>query len=279
MSKRFENRVILVTGAARGLGFAYSKCLVQQGAIVAMQDGGVDQNGQNPDQTVINAAAQSIGSDRVFPVSGLLNSRRDCASLVGRVRDRFGRLDGLISNAGVVIWEPTTDVDQDTLRSSSAINHEASFWLCQEALPIMREQNYGRIVLTSSGWAFGPYPGSEKLTLYCMSKGAQFGFGMALAEGTGHPDIRVNVVAPIANTRIYASEVETGRLRPDSVAGTVAWLVSSDCDINGTVLKIADGNISVLEMAEKASVFLGERSADPVACGAEIRSLMNRAKP
>lgn len=202
MAINFKDRVILITGAARGLGFAYAQCLVDQGAIVAMQDGGVDADGLNPDPTVIKNAAEQLDSDLVFPIPGLLDNRNLCARVIQSVIKRFGRLDGLISNAGVVIWKHTNDVDDSTFRTSSVINHEASFWLCQEALPIMQRQQFGRIVLTSSGWAFGPQPGSEDLTLYCQSKGAQFGFGMALAHGTGHSDIKVNVVAPVANTRI-----------------------------------------------------------------------------
>ena len=266
----------MVTGAARGLGFAYSKVLADHGATVAMHDGGVDPDGVNPDPTVILNAVDDIGSSNVSPFFGMLNCRGECAGLIQQVVEKFGRLDGLINNAGVVIWEPTTKVDQDTFRTSSAVNHEAAFWLCQEALKIMQRQQFGRIVLTSSGWAFGPYPGSEKLTLYSQSKGAQYGFGMALANGTGHPDIKVNVIAPIANTRIYASQVKPGTLKAESVAGTVAWLVSSDCDINGKVLKIADGNISIVEMTEVASTFLGEQSQDPATCGSAIRELVEK---
>ena len=254
MAVSLENKVVLVTGAARGLGLSYAKCLSEHGALVAMQDGGVDQNGKNPDASIIAAAAAGLESENVFAIPGLLNSKQDCGAVISAVLERYGRIDGLINNAGVVLWEETVDVDEEAFASSSAVNHEAAFWLCQAALPHMRAQGYGRIVMTSSAWALAPYPGSERLTLYAQSKAAQFGLGMALAHGTGHPDIKVNVVAPVANTRIYASEVEPGRLRPEDVAGTVAWLVSPECSVNGRVLRVADGNISIVELAVSGTV-------------------------
>lgn len=275
MPTQLKDRVILVTGAARGLGLAYAKCLLAHGAKVAMHDGGVDPDGNNPDPNVIADAARALGSDSVLPVPGLLNSRQECAAVMDAVLERFGRIDGLINNAGVVIWQDTTDVDAETFASASAINHEAAFWLSQEALIRMRAQGYGRIVLTSSAWALHPYPGSGELTLYAQSKAAQFGLGMALANGTGHPDILVNVVAPVANTRIYVSGVAPGRLEPEAVAGTVAWLTSPACTITGRVLKVADGNLSVIELAEKGDVHLGAESADPAACGAAIEALLS----
>ncbi|MEM9549680.1 MAG: SDR family oxidoreductase [Pseudomonadota bacterium] len=274
MGNGLSDKVILVTGAARGLGLAYAHCLVRHGARVAMHDGGVDPDGMQPDASVVRTACADFAEAQVLPVTGLLNSRADCAALVETVIRRFGRIDGLIHNAGLVLWAETTEVDDARFRTSSTINHEAAFWLCHAALPVMRRQDYGRIVLTSSGWALGANPGSERLTLYAMSKAAQFGLGMALAHGTGHPDIKVNVVAPVANTRIYVSQVPEGKLMPEAVAGTVAWLVSSACDVNGQLLKVADGDVSVAALSDQGTAHLGERATDPAACGAAIRRLL-----
>ncbi len=274
MPSPLKDRVILVTGAARGLGLAYAKCLLAQGARVAMHDGGVDQDGGGPDPKVISDSVGALGSENALAIPGLLNSKQDCAAVVRTTLEHFGRIDGLINNAGVVLWRDTAVVSEEEFVSSSAINHEASFWLSQEVLLQMRSQAYGRIVLTSSTWALKPYPGSTELTLYAMSKAAQFGFAMALAHGTGHENILVNVVAPVANTRIYASEVPPDKLRPEDVAGTVAWLVSPQCDLSGKVLRVADGEISMIELAETASEHLGDQASDPDQCGAAIGRLV-----
>ncbi len=278
MTINLEDRVILITGAARGLGLAYAQSLHTHGATVAMHDGGVDQDGANPNPQLIRDVAKSVGEERTFAVSGLLNSRSECEQVVQAVINRYGRIDGLINNAGIVLWEDTVDVDEDTFRTSSSVNHEAAFWVTQAALKQMRKQNYGRIVLTTSSWALSPYPGSKDLTLYAQSKGAQFGFAMTLANGTGHENIRVNLIAPVANTRIYASEVEPGKLTPESVAGTVTWLVSPECNLGGKLVKAMDGVISVLEITEAGSMDLGDKAADPESCGKAIKDMLAGAK-
>ncbi|MEO0909867.1 MAG: SDR family NAD(P)-dependent oxidoreductase, partial [Pseudomonadota bacterium] len=147
MTINLEDRVILITGAARGLGLAYAQSLHTHGATVAMHDGGVDQDGTNPNPQLIRDVAKSVGEERTFAVSGLLNSRSECEQVVQAVINRYGRIDGLINNAGIVLWEDTVDVDEDTFRTSSSVNHEAAFWVTQAALKQMRKQNYGRIVL------------------------------------------------------------------------------------------------------------------------------------
>lgn len=240
-----------------------------------MHDGGVDQDGIGPDPTLITESADALGSENVLAIPGLLNSKQDCAAVVRTALEHFGRIDGLINNAGVVLWRDTAAVSEEDLACSSAINHEAAFWLSQEVLAHMRAQGFGRIVLTSSTWALKPYPGSTELTLYAMSKAAQFGLGMALANGTGHEDVLVNVVAPVANTRIYASDVPPGKLKPEDVAGTVAWLVTPECTLNGQVLRVADGQISVLEYAETGSVQLGSQASDPNQCGVALSKLID----
>ena len=274
MNLDLTDRVIVVTGAARGLGLAYSRTLAEQGAIVLMQDAGVDKEGGGPDPRVVAQAADGLGSPNVHAHPGLLNSEAECRAVIQTAIDRFGRLDGLIHNAGLVHWVDLPDVDQEVFRRASAVNNEAGLWLCKAALPPMRAKGYGRIVLTSSSWALQAYPGSRDLALYAHGKGAQFGLAMALAHGADHEGIATNVLAPVANTRIYASEVPEGKLQPEAVAGTAAWLVSPACTANGRVFRVADGRVALLEVKETGERLLGKRAQDPAACGAAIAELM-----
>lgn len=274
MTLELTERVILVTGAARGLGLAYTRVLIECGATVLMQDAGVDKDGGAPDPGVVEATARDLASPTAYPLGGLLDSEEACRAVVQTAFDRFGRLDGLIHNAGLVHWVDLPDVDQDIFRRASAINHEAALWLCKASLPIMRAQDYGRIVLTSSGWALQPHPGSGELALYSHGKGAQLGLGIALAHGAGHPNVLTNILVPIANTRIYVSDVPEGKLAPEAVAGTAAWLVSPACKIKGQVLRVADGRIALMEMKEVGERQLGARARDPAACGEAITDLI-----
>ncbi len=267
-----KDRVILITGAGRGLGRAYALTLGRHGATVVVHDAGVDPDGRGSDPSCTQAVADQIRSDggTAAALTELLGDAGSARRLIGAVLDRFGRLDGLVHNAGLVIWCDTAGVDEDTFARQNGVGTDAAFWLSSAALPAMRAQGYGRIVLTSSGWALKPSQGSDELALYCLGKGAQLGLAMALAEGAGHPDLRTNVIVPVANTRIFRAEVPPDTLRPEDVAGAVAWLASPACTLSGGMVEARDGNLSLLRVTEVAKRNLGAQASDPVAAGAAL---------
>ena len=164
------------------------------------------------------------GDDLILAVVRAHQNRLQHTLLFHR-HDHLGQVAEVLSRLMGIRHDPP-DVDEETYARVTGVNTDAAFWLCGAVLPIMREQGYGRIVLTTSGWALGPFKGSDNLILYCHGKGAQFGLAMALAEGSGHPGILTNILAPIANTRMYSVAVVEGRLRPESVAGAATWLAS-----------------------------------------------------
>ncbi|MBV9054879.1 MAG: SDR family NAD(P)-dependent oxidoreductase, partial [Hyphomicrobiales bacterium] len=145
-----------------------------------------------------------------------------------------------IHNAGIVLWRDPADVETEDYSLSSRVNNDAAFFLVSTVLPGMRAQGFGRIVLTTSGWALAPATGSQELALYAHGKGAQLGLGMALSQGAGHPNIRTNLIAPVAATRIFRGPV-TASLRPESAAGAVAWLASSRCTVTGCLVRAYGG--------------------------------------
>ena len=238
-----------------------------------MQDAGVAQDGSCADPAVVETAAAAIGDGEVVPLAGRPDDAAGCREAVDFTLTRFGRIDGLIHNAGLVIWADMTEVDQPGYETMTGVSVAAPFWLVQAALPHMRAAGFGRIVLTTSNWALHPHEGAERLTLYCLGKGAQFGLAMALANSAGHRDICVNALSPVAKTRIYTAQAAPGRLRPDAVAGTVTWLMSPGCGLTGRLLKVADGRSSLAAVAELAGTDLGEDAADPDKCGAALKRL------
>ena len=100
---------------------------------------------------------------------------------------------------------------------------------------------------------------------------------MALAKGSGHPGIFTNVMAPIANTRMYSGDVAEGRLRPESVAGAVTWLASPACDLNGWIVKAADGTLALQRLTEVATRNIGAEAEDAVAAGAALTAMAGEA--
>jgi NAD(P)-dependent dehydrogenase (short-subunit alcohol dehydrogenase family) len=270
-----KDRVILVTGAARGLGLAYALALAKAGAAVAMNDAGVDKEGHNPDPAPLEQAARGLSDQGfdVLAVNHLLAGLASGRELIARVLQWKGRLDGLVHNAGQVPILDPCDVDEAVYQGYMGVAADAAFGLAAGALEVMRRQHYGRIVLTSSGWALLPSPGSGELALYALGKAAQVGLALALAEGGGHPDIKTNVIVPVAKTRIFRAEVPEGRLRPEMVAGAVAWLASPACTVNGRLVEARDGRIALFSVLRGETRELGEAAADPRSTGEAIAAL------
>lgn len=275
-----EGRVVLVTGAGRGLGRAYADCLARHGPQVVVHDAGVAEDGLDPDPSCAEQAAEEISAagGTAVAVTELLRDAESCRRVVAATLERFGRLDALIHSAGLVVWRDSAEVDEELYTRLSSVNNEAAFWLCNAALPAMRAQGFGRIVLTTSGWALGPHVGAGELALYCHGKGAQFGLAMALARNAGDPEIRTNLLAPVANTRMYKGEVPAGHLRADLVAGAATWLASPACGLTGCLVKAQDGDLTLTRLADVATRSLGEVAADPVAAGAALTALAAEAE-
>lgn len=269
------DRVVLITGAARGLGRAYAETLARQGALLALQDAGLDADGGGPDPEPLErvAAALSAAGGRAEAFDGLLADAESCRSLVDRVLAAYGRIDGLIHSAGLLVWRDPAEVDSALYARLNGINSDASFWLAAAVLPGMRSRGFGRMLFTTSGWALAASPGSGRLVLYCQGKGAQLGLAMALAKDAGHPDILTNALAPVANTRMYAGTVPQGRLRPESVAGAAAYLVSPACRLTGWVVKAADGDLELARFESLAACSLGKAAEDPLTAGAALARL------
>ena len=270
-----RGRCILVTGAGRGLGRAYALSLARMGARVAVHDAGVGPEGEGSDPDPADSVVgeiESLGGSALI-LRDLLTDKGSCDRIVAAALEHFGRLDGLIHNAGLVAWRDTASVDEALYRRLTAVNSDAAFWLCAAALPAMREAGFGRILLTTSGWALQPAQGSGELTLYCHGKGAQFGLAMALAHGTGHPDILCNLLSPVAKTRVYRGAVPEDRLRPQAVAGAATWLVSPACRVSGCLIKAQDGTLALSRLTESGRRDLGIDAEDPIAAGRALAAL------
>jgi NAD(P)-dependent dehydrogenase (short-subunit alcohol dehydrogenase family) len=242
----FAGRVVLVTGAGRGLGAAYARVIAGPGATVIVHDAGVARDGSGHDPTVADAVVDEIRSAGATAEAAYhdLSNSGACTALVEETLARHGRIDALVHNAGLVLRARLDETDEQLWRRSLAVNIEAALWLCRAVVPTMRERTYGRIVLTTSGYGIGPADDVDDLVAYCVAKAAQFGLmnGLAFAAYEG---VLVNAVAPVAATRIYTRKTAPGELTPDQVAPGVAFLASSACEVSGVVLHAAGGRFSL----------------------------------
>lgn len=273
---RFDGQVAVVTGAGRGLGAAYARLLGARGAAVVVHDAGVAQDGSGFDPEPAEAVAQAIAGagGTALPCHENLEDGDACRRVVRLAVQRFGRIDALIHNAGLVIFAAAEETRPDAWARMVALNAHAPFHLVQEALPHMRRQGYGRIVLTTSGRAMRVADCVPGLSAYCMGKMAQFGLMIGLAAELAGTGIRANAVSPVAATRVLRRHAPD--LLPEAVAPGVAFLASAACGVSGAVLRAAGGRFALAEWDPGREIDLGPAPATPEAVAARWREMAER---
>ena len=244
---RLAGQAALVTGAARGLGYAAARRLAAEGATVALIDR--DGDALAAAAEVLIAEGRDVSSQAVD-----LTDEAGVRRAVAAVLAAAGRIDVLVNNAGIYPHRPFEELTYSEWRHVMAVNLD-SVYLCTHAVyPAMRERRYGRIVNVSSATFFIGYPG---LTAYVASKGGIVGFTRALASEAGPHGITVNAVTPglIATEGVLGGE-EAGlfdeivpqqalprRGEPEDIAECIAYLAGPAAGfITGQTINVDGGH-------------------------------------
>jgi NAD(P)-dependent dehydrogenase (short-subunit alcohol dehydrogenase family) len=164
-----------------------------------------------------------------------------------------------VHSAGLVAYKGVEDTTEEVWETLLHINIEAPFWLSQAVWPVMKRQNYGRIILTVSGYGLKTYEGSD-VTAYGVGKAAQFGLMNGLAGEGQQCGILVNAISPVAATRMYRKVTAPNELLPESVAPGVIVLGSQQCPWTGKVLQAAGGKFGIAEFNTLREFELGPQA-------------------
>lgn len=242
----------MVTGAASGIGRAAAIALALEGARVAV----LDRNEQGAAETV--DAIQAAGGEAFFvPVD--VTREAEIGRAVNATAERWGRIDILFNNAGVLLVKPIDQMTEEEWDRVMAVNVKSAFFAIKHVLPHMRRSGKGAILNTGS---IASFTGQVGTPVYSASKGAIALLTKSLALDLGRDNIRVNCICPgitdtamlrehlghgdegEARIRERLARVPLGRiLSPEDVARAAVYLVSDDSEGITGVLHVVDGGL------------------------------------
>lgn len=249
MQKRFDGRVVLVTGAASGIGAATARRFAAEGARLALGD--VDEEKLSSFAKELEAGGADVSPHRVD-----VAEIAQVEAFTDAALERFGRLDVVFNNAGIGALGKVPELDPEVWHRTIDIDLHGVFYGCRAAIPHLRRAGGGVIVNTAS--ISGLY-GDSGLAAYNAAKGALVNFTRTLAIDHAREGIRVNAVCPgaietplaagiLANDELageYARRVPMGRVgRPEEIAGVVAFLASDDASYMTGAMVVVDGGLT-----------------------------------
>lgn len=261
---RLDGSVALVTGAGRGLGAAHAQALAAHGAHVVVHDAGVEADGSGGDHAPADAVVAEIEASGGTAVASYenLETEAGCTQAIEGAVERLGRLDVVVHNAGLLVWDELEHAGASWERLRR-VNVDAPFHLTRAAFPLMKRNGHGRFVFTTSGRAMSVADTRPGLAAYAVGKMAHFALMLvAAAEGKQH-GIAANAISPAAATRMLRREVEPGELEPEQVSPAVVFLASERCTFSGKVLECSGGRFSVARWTSSEPVDLGREPVAP----------------
>ncbi len=247
--RKFEGKVVLITGGSSGIGFATAQEFLREGAQLVIT---------GRDEKTLVASKKELGP-RVLAIKADASKLTDTQKLMRQVGDRFGRIDVLVLNAGIPKFSPVEAITEEMFDETFGVNVKGVFFTRQKALPLLIQG--ATVILISSAIAHSGLPNSS---IYAASKAAVISLARPFSGELIERGIRVNVVSPgLVDTPIYQrfgippdqldqfteglrAKVPIKRFAdPHEIAQTVLFLASGDSSfILGTEI-IADGGMSL----------------------------------
>ncbi len=275
---RFDGRVAIVTGAGRGLGRAHALLLAERGAAVVVNDLGGDVRGQGSSSAPAERVVEEIraaGGEAIASTASVAEER-GAREIVATALRGFGRLDVLVNNAGNIVMKPFAETGPEDFRAQLEVHVLGTASMCREALPAMLEADYGRIVNTTSN----AFLGIRRLTGYGAAKAGVLALTMSLAVEHRKTGVRINAVAPAAESRMLHENLEgfgervaaqVRQMPPELVSPMVAYLAHESCQRNGEAYYAGGGE--VFRFVQERTAGLRSEQLSPELIAAEIEAI------
>ncbi len=241
----FVDRVAIVTGAGGGLGRGHALLLASRGAAVVVNDVGGDVHGRGTGSASADRVVEEIrnaGGVAVANTDSVADPEAAAAMVDGAV-ERFGRIDIVVNNAGILRDKSFANLEWSDLHDVLDVHLRGAFYVTRPAFEHMKEQRYGRIVFTSSASGlFGNFGQSN----YGAAKMGLIGLMRVLAIEGQKYDIKVNAIAPIALTRMTSDLLGEAAeaFDPAYVSPVVGYFASAECQLTGEIWSVGGGSVS-----------------------------------
>ncbi|MCV7223130.1 SDR family NAD(P)-dependent oxidoreductase [Mycolicibacterium elephantis] len=277
---RFDDKVVVITGAGRGIGRCHALLLADKGARVVVADNGAEIDGSaspsRPADTVVGEISQAGG--QAVACCASVADEDGAKSIIDAALDAFGRIDAVINNAGVHDPGLFETLSTERIRAMLDVHFFGTLFVSKAAWPHLIRAGHGRIVNTISEAMLGGIP---ELTSYGSAKGAVWGLTRNLAtEGMAH-GIGVNAIAPRAYTRMSASQGQqlaelfampddvmaeiNASMPPELCAPAAVFLAHESCALNGEVLMTGMGGVSRLAVVRTQGITKSPLTVEDIA--------------
>ena len=270
MTIRFDDQVVIVTGSGNGLGKSHALEFARRGARVVVNDLGGARDGSGASSEAAKAVVEEIeGAGGAAIANGANVADYDqVEAMVGEAIDKWGRVDVLVNNAGILRDKTFAKMDLADFQMVLDVHLKGSVNCTKAVWEHMRERQYGRIVMTtSSSGLYGNFGQSN----YGAAKFALVGFMNTLCLEGHKYGIRINALSPVAATRMTSDlmpEQMLELLQPEAVTPAVIFMASEDAP-NRQIIAAGAGGFAKVTIQETPGIFLNadERTAENVAAG------------
>jgi len=261
----FTGRVAIVTGAGAGLGRCHALELAKRGAKVVVNDLGGTRDGTGSDDSAANKVVEEIKAlggeavpnyDNVATVAGGEN-------IVKTAIDAYGKVDILINNAGILRDKSFVKMDEENWDGVMAVHLRGAYCVTRPAFINMRENGFGRIVMTTSGAGLF---GNFGQTNYAAAKTGLIGLTNVLKLEGAKYNIKTNVIVPVAGSRLTEDVLPPElfeKMKPDFITPAVLYMCAEECEDSGMIINAALGYYSRSAIVTGPGVILSDGKTIP----------------